>query len=107
MPAGPPEAAWTAALGLARPYLTERLGHLGELTIITGERHFTVGSGEPTTTVEVDLYEFWRSVLGRRSRAQMAAWKWSGNQEPYLHAIPIFGPTTAGLAEPPIPKQRR
>ena len=98
----PPEAAWIATLELGRPRLIERLDHLGELTILTGEHHFTVGSGEPATTVEVDLYEFWRSVLGRRSRAQMAAWKWSGDSEPYLQAIPVFGPTQVDLAEPPF-----
>ncbi|MGH3781984.1 MAG: maleylpyruvate isomerase family mycothiol-dependent enzyme [Pseudonocardiaceae bacterium] len=96
----PPEAAWTAALELARPVLVGRLGHLGELTILAGEHRFTVGSGEPATTVEVDTYEFWRSLLGRRSRAQMAAWPWSGDPEPYLQAIPRFGPTEVALTEP-------
>jgi uncharacterized protein (TIGR03083 family) len=103
----PPDAAWTAALNLGRPRLSERLGHLGTLAVLTGEHCFTVGSGEPTTTIEVDLYEFWRSVLGRRSRAQMAAWKWSGDPEPYLQAIPVFGPTHVDLVELPIPAQQR
>jgi hypothetical protein len=90
-----------AALSLGRPRLTARLGHLGKLTIIDGEDWLTVGSGEPVTIVEVDLYEFWRSVLGRRSRKQMATWQWSGNYEPYLQAIPVLGPTQIALSEPP------
>lgn len=98
----PPDAAWTAALELGRPVLHERLEHLGTLTILAGEHRLTVGSGEPATTVEVELYEFWRSVLGRRSRAQMAAWKWSGDPEPYLQAIPRFGPTEVDLTEPAV-----
>ena len=98
----PPDAAWTAALELARPFLGDRLGHLGELTIRAGEYRFTVGCGEPSTVVEADIYEFWRSLLGRRSRAQMAAWTWSGNPEPYLKAIPRFGPTEVALTEPPV-----
>jgi hypothetical protein len=81
----------------------KRLGHLGELRILTGEDRFIVGSGEPVTTVEVDLYEFWRSALGRRSRAQMAAWTWSGDPAPYLQAIPRFGPTEVALTEPAAP----
>jgi uncharacterized protein (TIGR03083 family) len=103
----PPNQAWAEALELARYRLQENLDHLGELTVIDGEHHFTVGSGEPTTTVEVDLYEFWRAVLGRRSRTQMAAWNWSGDYEPYLQAIPVFGPAEVDLAEPPIPAPQR
>jgi uncharacterized protein (TIGR03083 family) len=103
----PPDQAWSAALELARYRLLENLDHLGELTVINGEHHFTVGSGEPTTAVEVDLYEFWRAALGRRSRAQMAAWKWSGDYEPYMQAIPVFGPAEVDLAEPPVPAPQR
>ena len=100
----PPDTAWTAALELAWPLFRERLSHLGELTILAGDQRLTTGSGEmdstkPATMVEVDIYEFWRSMLGRRSRAQMAAWKWTGNPEPYLQAIPGFGPTELDLAE--------
>ncbi len=98
----PPESAWTAALELARPGIVARLRHLGKLTILAGEHRFIVGSGESATTVEADLYEFWRSLLGRRSRAQMAAWNWSGDPEPYLRAIPRFGPTDVALTEPPV-----
>jgi uncharacterized protein (TIGR03083 family) len=99
----PPEPAWTAALELGRPVLLRRLGRLGELRILAGEHRFIVGSGEPVTTVEVDHYEFWRSVLGRRSRAQMAAWTWSGDRELYIQAIPRFGPTEVALTEPAVP----
>lgn len=97
----PPKTAWMAALNLGRPRLTKRLGHLSELRIIDGEDCITVGSGKPATIVEVDLYEFWRSVLGRRSRKQMAAWKWSGDFKPYLQAIPVLGPTQMALSELP------
>lgn len=99
----PPEPAWTKALELARPFLVQRLGHLGELTILDGKHRFTVGSGDPATTIEVDIYEFWRAVFGRRSRAQMADWKWYGDREPYLRAIPRFGPTEVDITEPVIP----
>lgn len=103
----PPESAWTTAVEMARPLLVTRLGHLGELTILDGEHRLAVGSGDPATTIEVDTYEFWRAVLGRRSRAQMAAWKWSGDPEPYLQAIPRFGPTEVDLVEPVTPAQER
>lgn len=94
-----PEAAWISSLELGMPRTAERLGHLGELRIVAGKHRFVVGSGKPVTVVEVDPYEFWRSVPGRRSRAQMAAWKWSGDPQPYLDALPIFGPTEVALTE--------
>lgn len=95
----PPTAAWSASLAdmISRP---ERLGHCGTLTVQAGPHRFTAGSGAPGTTLEVDPYEFWRAVVGRRSRAQMAAWRWSGHPEPYLRTIPVFGPTAADLTEP-------
>jgi uncharacterized protein (TIGR03083 family) len=95
-----PDAAWMPSLELGIVRATERLGHLGELRILAGKHRFVVGSGKPVTTVEVDPYELWRSMPGRRSRAQMTAWKWSGDPQPYLEAIPIFGPTEVALTEP-------
>jgi uncharacterized protein (TIGR03083 family) len=103
----PPETAWSASLKMAPTVLSPRLGHLGQLTILAGEYRFTAGTGEPATTLEADPYELWRSVLGRRSRAQMAAWKWSGDPEPYLQAMPVFGPTEVPLTEPPGPMSAR
>jgi hypothetical protein len=97
----PPESEWTVSLDLIRDQ--GWLSQLGELTVRAGERHATMGSGAPATTVEVEPYEFWRAVLGRRSRAQMTAWPWSGDPERYLQAIPVFGPTETDLTEPDAP----
>lgn len=86
---------------MAPTVLSRRLSHLGRRTILAGDHRFTAGDGEPATTLEVDPYELWRSLLGRRSRAQMQAWNWSGDPEPYLQAMPVFGPTEVPLSEPP------
>lgn len=95
----PPEEAWTASLRGMTPNL-DRLGGQGTLTVRLGERELTTGSGGPVVTLDADPYEFWRASLGRRSTAQMAAWRWSGDPEPYLKAIPVFGPTEDDLTEP-------
>ncbi|MGH3796179.1 MAG: maleylpyruvate isomerase family mycothiol-dependent enzyme [Pseudonocardiaceae bacterium] len=105
----PPKPAWSASLDAMSCQL-RHLEHCGTLIIHfgtihlgparTGPRSVTVGSGEPATTVDVDAYEFWRALVGRRSRAQMAAWQWSADPAPYLRAIPVFGPTEADLTEP-------
>jgi uncharacterized protein (TIGR03083 family) len=95
----PPEPAWTASLhGMARHL--SRLPVGGTLTVLAGAHHITAGRGEPATTVTVDPYELWRALAGRRSRAQMATWQWSGDPAPHLRAIPIFGPTETDLIEP-------
>lgn len=101
----PPEQAWAASLNVMIRH-PQRLGHSGTLTVQAGAHRFTVGSGEPATTLDVDPYEFWRAQVGRRSRAQMAAWHWSGDPAPYLQAIPVFGPTEADLTEPQTSRVR-
>lgn len=98
----PPTAAWSTSLALMLRH-PERLGRYGTLTVRAGAHRFTAGSGEPSTTLDVDPYEFWRAQVGRRSHAQMAAWSWSGQPAPYLQAIPVFGPTETDLTEPAEP----
>lgn len=95
----PPRAAWTASLDTMAQHM-HHLDQCGTLIVHTGERPYRVGSGTPETTLEVDPYEFWRALVGRRSRAQMAAWRWSGDPAPYLRVLPVFGPTEADLSEP-------
>jgi hypothetical protein len=43
------------------------------------------------TELRADPYELFRGLLSRRSRAQMRAWDWAGNPEPYLSSLPAFG----------------
>ncbi|MQA14027.1 MAG: maleylpyruvate isomerase family mycothiol-dependent enzyme [Pseudonocardiaceae bacterium] len=95
----PPEQAWQASLDHLSRGFGAWLGRSGQLTVVAGEHRFTAGEGEPVTTVEVDGYEFWRALFGRRSTAQMAGWGWDGDPAPHLAAIPIFGPTDADLVE--------
>jgi uncharacterized protein (TIGR03083 family) len=52
----------------------------------------TAGNGEPAVTVTGPVFEFFRAMAGRRSRAQVAALGWSGDQAPYLDAFCVFGP---------------
>ena len=95
----PPRAAWTASLDTMARHM-QHLDRCGTLIVNPGESPYRVGSGPPETTLEVDPYEFWRALVGRRSRAQMAAWRWSGDPAPYLRALPVFGPSEADLKEP-------
>jgi uncharacterized protein (TIGR03083 family) len=52
----------------------------------------TAGRGEPAATVTAPVFELFRALAGRRSRAQVAAFGWDGDSAPYLEAFCIFGP---------------
>lgn len=44
------------------------------------------------STVTVDFYELYRGLHSRRSREQMRRWQWDGSPEPWVDALPMFGP---------------
>jgi uncharacterized protein (TIGR03083 family) len=52
---------------------------------------FTAGIGEPAASVRASEFELFRALCGRRSRAQVAAYDWSGDPAPYLDRFNIFG----------------
>ena len=49
-----------------------------------GFRDFMVGQGEPAASVSAETFEMFRALAGRRSRAQVLAYDWEGDPEPYL-----------------------
>ncbi len=49
-------------------------------------------SGEPVV-LTTSVFELFRWRMGRRSRAQMAAMDWSGDPEPFLDHLAVFGPS--------------
>jgi hypothetical protein len=64
----------------------------------TGEVRVGPEDGEPvllTTTA----FEAFRWRLGRRSRRQLAAMDWSGDPEPYLDSLCVFGPADHDVVE--------
>jgi uncharacterized protein (TIGR03083 family) len=70
------------------------------LVVRTEAEEVRVGpeDGEPvvlTTTV----FEAFRWRLGRRSRRQLAAMDWSGDPEPYLDSLCVFGPAEDDVVE--------
>ncbi len=52
----------------------------------------TVATAPTRSTVTVDFYELYRGLHSRRSRAQMRHWQWDGSPEPWVDALPMFGP---------------
>ena len=52
----------------------------------------TAGKGEPAATVSASEFELFRALAGRRSRAQVERFDWSGDPAPYLDVMCVFGP---------------
>jgi len=59
------------------------------------ERHrvrAALRQGEPQASLTAPEFELFRVLSGRRSRRQAAGFEWTGDPEPYLDALSIFGP---------------
>ena len=54
---------------------------------------------EPDLQLETTAWEAFRFRLGRRSRAQLAQMKWTGNPSPLLDRLTIFGPNPDDVIE--------
>jgi uncharacterized protein (TIGR03083 family) len=56
-------------------------------------------AGLPNVTVAASDFEIFRGRLGRRTRAEVSAWEWSSQPDPYLDTFFIFGPTEHSIGE--------
>lgn len=57
------------------------------------------GDGDPAATLTADRYELYRALASRRSPDQIRAMDWEGEPEPYLEAIPMYGPRDEPISE--------
>ena len=60
------------------------------LRFVAGRVDWVIGDGDPGATVRMSEYEMARAVLGRRSRAQLAAYHWEGDPDPYVEHMTFF-----------------
>ncbi|MDP9325654.1 MAG: hypothetical protein M3O87_03860, partial [Candidatus Dormibacteraeota bacterium] len=49
-----------------------------------------LGEGEPGASITAPRYELVRALANRRSTAQIRAYDWTGDPEPYLPIIPAY-----------------
>lgn len=77
--------------------------HLDGRTIRIGEDGRTGEAGGRITDGALELdttaFEAFRFRLGRRSRRQLAAMRWTGDPDPVLDHLTIFGPSPADIEE--------
>ena len=63
-------------------------------------REWVAGAGEPGVSVEAPTtFDLLRGLTGRRTRAEIAAFDWSGDPEPYLDLFSSYGMPAAPLGE--------
>ncbi len=82
---------FAVTLGLNASLMSERLP---ALHVVAGEREWTVGGEDATTTLSAAPFDLMRALTGRRSRNQILAFDWSGGDpEIYVGAFQ-YGPFT-------------
>jgi uncharacterized protein (TIGR03083 family) len=78
---GAPGARGDASVGLALAWAAEAWaatasGTSAPLRLVAGEVTATTGDGEPGATVEMEPFEALRALTGRRSPAELLAYRW-------------------------------
>lgn len=76
---------------------------LAQLGLLVGDRSVTIGDGEPVGTLALDLFEYARVSMGRRSLAQLTALPWPDGVEdpsPYIDALVVWSVNTQDVIDP-------
>jgi uncharacterized protein (TIGR03083 family) len=60
---------------------------------------WVAGAGDPGVSVSGSVFEIFRSLTGRRTRDEVRALEWNGDQEPYLEVFSQYNYTGAALHE--------
>ncbi len=94
-----PFAEWALPLLSERFLNNVQASRLPDVQIITTDGD-VIGSGDASVVLRVSRFELFRSLLGRRSPAQVAVYDWgSTDPTPYLEHFFIFGPRSTDLVE--------
>jgi len=98
---GLPGARECAAIRQTTPRLVSWLDLTVRLRIVTEHDEYLAGGaeGEPSLTLTTTEFELFRSRMGRRSPAQLAAMDWSADPSAVLGHLVVFGPATADIVE--------
>lgn len=64
--------------------------NLPALVIRAGGHEWLAGDGDPVATVSAEPFEMFRALTGRRTKEQVAAFEWTGNQDPYVGEFSMF-----------------
>jgi uncharacterized protein (TIGR03083 family) len=86
----PPAGLTLAITDSVLPRVAEDFEDLGLYVLTTPDRAYQLGTGDLVATARVDTYELSRAVYGRRSRAQIEAWEWTGAPGGFAERLPVL-----------------
>lgn len=89
LPRPPADASRTIAAVMV-PRVAEDFDGLGAYTVITPDGEYRLGTGDLDISVRVDSYELSRAVFGRRSKAQIEAWDWTGSPGLFAERLAVL-----------------
>lgn len=69
------------------------------LRILTESSALDIGGDDPEVSVEIGWWEIGRLTSGRRSPAQVRDYTWSGECDPWIDHLFVFGPRDEPLVE--------
>jgi len=99
-----PGARDVAGIAAGADYLVHSLRVPTPVTVHVGERTYDrrpkdTPGGTPPIVLETDSFEAFRFRLGRRSRNQLEAMRWTGDPTPVLDHLCVFGPSLVDIIE--------
>lgn len=80
-------ASLEVMVGIVERDLADKGPVPGTIGLSTPTRQWTIGSGEPTVSIETTVWELMRLLGSRRSLAQFRAAPWTGDVDPFLAAL--------------------
>ncbi len=102
---GQPGDRESAGVGLALPSFALIAGlRIAEVGLPALELRYdgktrVLGDGAPGASISASRYELVRALANRRSTAQIRAYRWTGDPEPYLLIIPAYQPRDDDIIE--------
>ncbi len=92
-------AAWAVPIMVQGFVTGVQESELANVAVETPEGDW-IGPSDAPVVLRADRLELFRSILGRRSSAQVAAYDWgTADPSPYLDRYFVFGPRTSDLVE--------
>ncbi len=89
----PPPEVYRTIVASVLPRLTKGFDGAGVFTVSTEDGEYHFGTGGTEAAVTVDTYDLSRAIFGRRSRAQIESWDWTGSPGQFAERLPIFEQT--------------
>jgi uncharacterized protein (TIGR03083 family) len=97
---GQPGARDTEGIRLGAEWFIGNLNPPVPMLVRLEDGQWRVGPGGPDPLVlDTDSFEFFRVVLGRRSKAQLRALRWTGDPAPVIDSLAVFGPAEVDIIE--------